>query len=298
MQVGLVGLGTMGLNMAQNLLDKDHEVLGYDVSSEVRINAQEKNIEVYDSQEKLVEALGENKIILLSTPAGKITDMVIEELSELMNSDDILIDTGNSYYKDSIKNYEKLKKQSIHFLDCGTSGGMEGSRYGACLMVGGEEKIFKKVEGIFRNIATENGYLYTGEPGSGHYVKMVHNGIEYGMMQAIGEGFEILNASDYDLDAEKVADVWSHGSVIRSWLMELTRDLFAEDANLEEIKGVIGSSGTGKWTLEEALDLKVPTPVISASVNVRYQSEIADSYSARVVAGLRHGFGGHAVVEK
>lgn len=298
MKVGLVGLGTMGLNMAQNLLDKGHEVLGYDLSDEVRANAREKNVEVYDSQEELVGALGESKIILTSIPAGEITDTVIEELSELMNMDDILVDTGNSYYKDSVKNYKKLKEKSIHFLDCGTSGGMEGSRYGACLMIGGEEEIFNKVEEVFRDIATENGYLYTGAPGSGHYVKMVHNGIEYGMMQSIGEGFEILNASDYDLDAEKVADVWSHGSVIRSWLMELTRDLFAEDANLDEIKGIIGSSGTGKWTLEEALDLKVPTPVISASVNVRYQSEIADSYSARVVAGLRHGFGGHSIVEK
>lgn len=297
MKVGLVGLGTMGVNMALNLTDQGHEIFGYDISKEARDNAENGNISVYSSQEEMVEALGENKVILVSTPAGEITDSVIEELSELMGEDDILVDTGNSYYKDSINNYNKLKEKSIHFLDCGTSGGMESSRYGACLMVGGKKEVFERVEEIFRDIAAEDGYLYTGEPGSGHYVKMVHNGIEYGMMQAIGEGFEILNESEYDLDPEKIAGVWSHGSVIRSWLMELTRDVFAGDADLENVKGVIASSGTGKWTLEEALDLKVPTPVISAAVNVRYQSEIKDSYSARVVASLRHEFGGHAIVE-
>lgn len=298
MKIGLVGLGTMGVNMGLNLIDNGYEVLGYDVLDEARTNARKKNVDVYDTQEEMVEALGDNKVVLTSIPSGDITDKVIGQLSELMNANDIIVDTGNSNYKDSLKNYDKLQKKSIHLLDCGTSGGMEGSRYGACLMVGGEEEVFNQVEEVFRAIAAENGYLYTGEPGSGHYVKMVHNGIEYGMMQAIGEGFEILNESDYDLNPEKLADVWSHGSVIRSWLMELTRDVFADDEDLEKIKGVIASSGTGKWTLEEALELKVPTPVISAAVNVRYQSEIADSYSARVVASLRHEFGGHEIVKK
>lgn len=297
MKVGLIGLGAMGVNMALNLKDNGHEILGYDISEDARINARKGNLDIYDSQIELVEALGDNKIILISTPAGEITDNVIEQLSEIVSEKDIIVDTGNSYYKDSLKNYEKLKEKSIHFLDCGTSGGMEGSRNGACLMIGGEEEVFNKVEDIFRDIAAQDGYLYVGKPGSGHYVKMVHNGIEYGMMQAIGEGFEILDASPYDLDHEKIANVWSHGSVIRSWLMELTRDLFAEDPRLDNIKGVIQSNGTGKWTLEEALDLKVPTPVISASVNARFQSEINDSYSARVVAGQRNGFGGHAVVK-
>lgn len=298
MKVGLIGLGTMGINMALNLKDNGHEVHGFDISKDARTTARNEKLNIYDSQEEVVKALGDNKVILVSTPAGEITDTVVEQLSNLVSENDIIIDTGNSYYKDSLKNYEKLKEKSIHFLDCGTSGGMEGSRSGACLMIGGEEEVFNQVEEIFKDIAAEDGYLYTGKPGSGHYVKMVHNGIEYGMMQAIGEGFEILDASHYDLDQEKIANVWSHGSVIRSWLMELTRDLFADDPNLENIKGIIHSSGTGKWTLEEALDLKVPTPVISASVNVRYQSEIADSYSARVVAGQRHGFGGHAIVKK
>lgn len=298
MKVGIVGLGTMGVSMALNLMDHGHDVLGFDISDEVRAKAKKEMVKVYDTQKEMIKALGDHKVVLTSIPAGKITDTVIEQLSELMNADDIIVDTGNSNYKDSLKNYDKLQEKSIHFLDCGTSGGMEGSRYGACLMVGGEEEVFNQVEEIFRDIAAEEGYLYVGEPGSGHYVKMVHNGIEYGMMQAIGEGFEILNESEFDLDHEKLANVWSHGSVIRSWLMELTRDVFAADADLEKIKGVIASSGTGKWTLEEALELKVPTPVISAAVNVRYQSEISDSYSARVVAGLRHEFGGHAIVEK
>lgn len=298
MKVGLIGLGTMGVLMALNLSEQGHEVLSYDISEAARGTARKENLAVYDSQEEMIEALGEHKVVLTSTPAGEITDSVIEELSKKMNENDIIVDTGNSYYKDSIKNYKKLKGKSIHFLDCGTSGGIEGSRHGACLMIGGDQEVFNKVEEIFNDIAAEKGYLYTGESGSGHYVKMVHNGIEYGMMQAIGEGFEILNASEYELDPEKIASVWSHGSVIRSWLMELTRDVFARDADLETVKGVIASSGTGKWTIEEALDLKIPTPVISAAVNVRYQSEIKDSYSARVVASLRHEFGGHAIVEK
>ena len=298
MKVGLIGLGTMGVLMALNLSEQGHEVLSYDISEAARGTARKENLAVYDSQEEMIEALGEHKVVLTNTPAGEITDSVIEELSKKMNENDIIVDTGNSYYKGSIKNYKKLKGKSIHFLDCGTSGGIEGSRHGACLMIGGDQEVFNKVEEIFNDIAAEKGYLYTGESGSGHYVKMVHNGIEYGMMQAIGEGFEILNASEYELDPEKIASVWSHGSVIRSWLMELTRDVFARDADLETVKGVIASSGTGKWTIEEALDLKIPTPVISAAVNVRYQSEIKDSYSARVVASLRHEFGGHAIVEK
>lgn len=297
MEIGLIGLGTMGVNMGQNLVEKGHTVLGYDIDEQAREEAMQRGLRTFKSIDNLVSALQDRKIILLSVPAGDITDEIIESVSKSLNKNDIIVDTGNSFYKDSIHNYQKLKKQSIHFLDCGTSGGMEGSRHGACLMIGGEKEVFEYIELLFRDIATEKGYLYTGGPGSGHYAKMVHNGIEYGMMQAIGEGFEILNESDYEFDHEAIADVWSHGSVIRSWLMELACEAFSKDPNLDTLKGVIGSSGTGKWTVEEALELKVPTPVISSALNVRYQSEIENSYSARVVAQLRHGFGGHSITK-
>lgn len=297
MKVGIVGLGKMGLNLALNLSDKQVEVVGYDVFEEARKNAAEKNLHVSQSLDELLDQLGDEKIVLLSVPAGEITNSLVKILLEKLHPGDIIIDSGNSYYKDSVKNYHLAKEKGIEFLDCGTSGGMEGARNGACLMIGGEKETFDKVEELFKTLACENGYLYTGKPGSGHYLKMIHNGIEYGMMQAIGEGFDILNASDYDYDFEKVASVWNHGSVIRSWLMELVEKSFKEDPKLENIRGVVGASGEGKWTVEEALDLNIPVPVIASSLFVRSASQIEDSFSAKVVSTMRNQFGGHHVVK-
>ena len=233
-------------------------------------------------------------------PAGKITDDMIFLLKEKLNKDDIVIDTGNTNYKKTLEHYEILKEKNIGFLDCGTSGGMSGARNGACLMVGGEKKYYDQVKDFFEAISCEDGLLYTGRAGSGHYLKMIHNGIEYGMMQAIGEGFAVLEASEFDYDYEDVSKVWNHGSVIRSWLIELAQEGFAKDPKLDSHSGVINANGECKWTVEEALRLDVPVPVISNSLFVRNTSKIDvdDNFSNKVVAQLRNGFGGHDLVKK
>ncbi|MGO4927084.1 phosphogluconate dehydrogenase (NAD(+)-dependent, decarboxylating) [Fundicoccus sp. Sow4_F4] len=298
MKIGVVGLGKMGLNIALNLLDHKENVVGFDVFEGARQAASEQQVPVVQSLEDLVNNLDEQKVVLLSVPSGDITNDLVATLVESLNEGDIIVDAGNSNYKHSLNNYALAKAKGIGFLDCGTSGGMEGAREGACLMIGGDEEVFKQVEFIFENLAIENGYLYTGKAGSGHYLKMIHNGIEYGMMQAMGEGFDILHASQYDFDYEKVAKVWNNGSVIRSWLMELVEKSFAQDPQLDDIRGVVDASGEGKWTVLEALELNIPVPVITESLYARSASKIDDSFSAKVVATMRNQFGGHAVVGK
>lgn len=294
----MIGLGKMGLNLSLNLKDHEVDVVGFDVSEEARMNANRKGMQTEDSLEKLLRVFDKQKVVMLSTPAGEITNTLVKELCEKLNPGDILIDSGNSYFKDSLENYERAKKKEIGFLDCGTSGGMDGARNGACLMIGGDKEIFQQVEGVFEKLGCEKGYLYTGRAGSGHYLKMVHNGIEYGMMQAIGEGFDILQASDFEFDFEEVASIWNHGSVIRSWLMELAEESFVKDPKLDNIKGVVDASGEGKWTIEEALRLNIPVPAIASALFARNTTKIEDSFSAKVVATMRHGFGGHDVSEK
>jgi 6-phosphogluconate dehydrogenase len=299
MQIGIIGLGKMGFNLAQNLKRNGHEVIGNDVNGDlVEEFIQQDGIKGAFTLEELMEKLTGRRVIWLMVPAGTITQTVINQLVPLLKADDIIIDGGNSNFKDSLLRYQALKEKQIGFLDCGTSGGMEGALNGACTMIGGEDEVFAYCEQIFKDISVENGYLHTGAPGSGHFVKMVHNGIEYGMMQSIAEGFEVLSKSNFDLDYEKVARVWDNGSVIRSWLMELTERAFSKDANLDELKGKMFSSGEGKWTLETALDLGVPTPVIALSLMMRYRSMEDDTFSGKVVAALRNEFGGHAVEKK
>lgn len=298
MKLGIFGLGKMGLNMALNLKDQDWNITGYDISNEAIESASLEGLDTKASLSELLNALGEKKVIILSTPAGKVTNRLVSELCDELKNGDIIIDSGNSYFKDSIANYELAKERGIHFLDCGTSGGIEGARNGACLMIGGDFEVFQEVEKVFSDLACQDGYVYTGKPGSGHYLKMVHNGIEYGMMQAVGEGFDVLRASEYDFDYEAVASVWNHGSVIRSWLMELIEEGFSNDPNLDEIKGIVNASGEAKWTVEEALDHEIPVPVIASSLFVRNSTQIEDSFSAKVVAALRNGFGGHEVIKK
>lgn len=293
----MIGLGKMGLNLALNLRKNGIAVAGFDVSAQARERAAMKKLTVADTIENLLTQLEEKKIIFLSTPAGEITNSLVETVSELLQPGDILIDGGNSYYRDSLENYIFAKEKGVGFLDCGTSGGMEGAENGACLMIGGDAEVFEQVEEVFAALACDQGYLYTGKAGSGHYLKMVHNGIEYGMMQAIGEGFDILRAGEYDFDYEKVAAVWNHGSVIRSWLMELTEAGFKEDPHLNDIRGVVDASGEGKWTISEALDLDIPVPVISSALFARNATKIQDSFSAKVVATMRNQFGGHAVTK-
>ncbi len=298
MQIGMIGLGKMGLNLMMNLRDHGVDVMGYDVNPVMRQSAIESGLTVYDDLNEFTQAFDDRKIIWVMVPAGKITDSVIHQVSHLCQAGDIIIDGGNSFYQDSLKNAQQLKEMGIHFLDCGTSGGTSGARNGACLMVGGEEEVFNVLKDVLQAISVENGCLYAGKSGSGHYLKMVHNGIEYGMMQAIGEGFEVLEASEFDFDFEKVARVWNNGSVIRSWLVELVQESFKNDPKLEMITGASDSSGEAQWTVEQALKLKVPTPVISLSLMMRYRSKQNDTFAGKVVSALRNAFGGHSVTKK
>ncbi|MEW4274035.1 phosphogluconate dehydrogenase (NAD(+)-dependent, decarboxylating) [Priestia megaterium] len=297
MKVGLVGLGKMGINLGQNLLDQRHDVVAFDVNSNAVEQMKGYGASGVSSLQELVQSLETPRVVWLMVP-HTVVDSVISEVTPLLAEGDIVIEAGNSHYKESIRRYNELKENKIHFMDVGTSGGMEGARNGACYMIGGDREAWEIVEPIFSDTAVENGYLYAGEAGSGHFLKMVHNGIEYGMMAAIGEGFEVLEKSQFDYDYEKVARVWNNGSVIRSWLMELTENAFSKDAKLDDIKGVMNSSGEGKWTVETALDLQTATPVIAMSLLMRYRSLEDDTFTGKVVSALRNEFGGHAVEKK
>ncbi|MED3728086.1 decarboxylating 6-phosphogluconate dehydrogenase [Priestia filamentosa] len=298
MEIGIVGLGKMGFNLALNLLDHKHEVVAFDVAKESVQNIEKEGAKGAYSIEELVSKLPERKVVWVMVPAGEITEGVITELESLLGKDDIIIDGGNANYKESLARSTRLAEKGIHLLDVGTSGGTDGARNGACTMVGGNKDAFSYVEEIFKDICVEKGYLYTGESGSGHFLKMVHNGIEYGMMQAMAEGFDVLEKSPYDYDYKEVARVWNNGSVIRSWLMELIENAFSKDPKLEGLKGIMHSSGEGKWTVETALDYQVATPVIALSLMMRYRSLEDDTFSGKVVAALRNEFGGHSVVNK
>jgi 6-phosphogluconate dehydrogenase len=296
MKVGLIGLGKMGLNLGQNLIENKHEVVAFDVNVSAVEEMKKYGAQGTSDLKELVESLEKPRVVWIMVPHA-VVDSVIDEMIPLLGTGDIVIEAGNSHYKESIRRYNQLKEVGIHFMDAGTSGGMEGARNGACYMIGGDPEAWSIVEPIFKDTAVENGFIYAGKAGSGHFLKMVHNGIEYGMMAAIGEGFEVLEKSKFDFDYEKVARVWNNGSVIRSWLMELTERAFSKDAKLDEIKGIMHSSGEGKWTVETALDLQAATPVIAMSLLMRYRSLDSDTFTGKVVAALRNEFGGH-VVEK
>lgn len=297
MKLGLVGLGKMGYNLGLNFMDHGHEIVAYDINKEAVDRLAADGATGAYSLKEMTEKLENPKIVWLMVPAGLVDD-VLSDLVPLLSEGDIVIEAGNSNYKKSLQRYEALKAKGIAFIDAGTSGGVSGARHGACYMIGGDKKAFSLVEPLFKDTAVENGYHFTGQPGGGHFLKMVHNGIEYGMMAAIAEGFEVLEKSEFDFDYEKVARVWNHGSVIRSWLMELTENAFSKDPKLESIRGVMHSSGEGKWTVETALDLQVPTPVIALSLMMRYRSLEEDTFTGKVVAALRNEFGGHEVVKK
>jgi 6-phosphogluconate dehydrogenase len=295
MQIGVVGLGKMGFNLSLNLHRNFFQVLAYDINEETRNKLSQSGISTYNSLKELTGAQTDRKIVWLMVPSGKIVDDTIASLTSLLNRGDIIIDGGNSNYKDSVRRFKALEEKGIDFLDCGTSGGVSGALNGVCAMVGGKKEVFDFCEPVFKAIAVPDGYLYCGEPGSGHFVKMVHNGIEYGMMQAMAEGFELMHHSEYDFDNEAVAKLWNNGSVIRSWLMELAQDAFSKDDKLSKIKGVMHSSGEGRWMLETALEKSVATPVVALSLLMRYRSQQEDTFSGKVVAALRNEFGGHAV---
>ncbi|MDM8147464.1 phosphogluconate dehydrogenase (NAD(+)-dependent, decarboxylating) [Priestia megaterium] len=299
MKIGLIGLGKMGYNLSLNLMDNHHEVVAYDVNKEaIEKLANEGATGAFTVEELVNELPLSPKVVWIMVPAGEVTENVITELKELLSEGDIIIDGGNSNYKESVRRAQDLQEKGIYFFDVGTSGGMEGARNGACTMIGGDAEVFRTIEPVFNDICVENGFMYAGKSGSGHFLKMVHNGVEYGMMQSIAEGFEVLEKSQFDFDYEAVARVWNNGSVVRSWLMELTENAFSKDPKLDSIKGVMQSSGEGKWTVETALDLQTATPVIALSLMMRYRSLEEDTFTGKVVAALRNEFGGHGVVNK
>ncbi len=298
MQIGLIGLGKMGFNLALNARDHGHEVIAFDINETAVKKIAAEGIHGASSIESLCSSLQPARVIWLMIPAGELVDQAIQTLKPLLEKGDIIIDGGNSFFKDSIRRGEELATSGIGFLDCGTSGGQEGARNGACTMVGGDPSSYEYCSKLFTGISVKDGHLYCGPFGSGHFVKMIHNGIEYGMMQSIAEGFEVMQKSEFNLNLEKVAKVWNHGSVVRSWLMELTERALSKDANLDQIKGIMHSSGEGKWTLDTAMERQIATPVIALSVLMRYRSLETDTFSGKIVAALRNEFGGHAVEKK
>ena len=295
MELGMVGLGKMGINMVFRLLEGGHKVVVFNRTRSKEEPVKNKGAIGSDSIEELVSKLPAPRIVWLMVPAGDTTDLMIEEVSKYVEKGDIVIDGGNSYYKDSIRRHDLLKEKGINFLDAGTSGGIWGLKEGYCSMVGGEEEIFEYCEPIFKTLAPEKGYLYTGKSGAGHYVKMVHNAIEYGMMEAYAEGFEILKTSDYNINLTEVTELWRHGSVVRSWLLDLANNAFKLDPELKNLGPVVDDSGEGRWTLKEAIDNAVPAPVLAESVFARFRSRQENSFANRVLAALRHQFGGHPV---
>ncbi|UCG39110.1 MAG: decarboxylating 6-phosphogluconate dehydrogenase, partial [bacterium] len=283
MQIAMIGLGRMGMNMARRLMGGGHQVVAYnrtrDRTDEI---VKEGAIGAY-SLEEVVRKLEKPRVVWIMIPAGKPVDDTIAALRVLLEAGDIIVDGGNSFYRDDIRRTAELEGTGIAYLDAGVSGGIWGLQIGYCTMVGGPKEAFQRLEPVFRTLAPEDGYLYCGTTGAGHFVKMVHNGIEYGMMQAYGEGFEILMASPYgeDLDYADVAHLWNQGSVIRSWLLELAEEAFARDARLSEILGHVDDSGEGRWTVQQAIDTAVPAPVITASLFARFRSRQDNSFSNR-----------------
>jgi len=298
MKLAMIGLGRMGMNMAKRLLKEGHQVIAYNRSPEKTNQLVEDGaIGVYSLSE-VAEKLSSPRIVWMMLPAGQAVDDQILEFKDLLSPDDIVIDGGNTYYKDDIRRAKLLEEKGIRFMDAGVSGGIWGFQIGYCLMIGGEQDTFKQLEPIFKALAPEEGYLYCGATGAGHFVKMVHNGIEYGMMQAYGEGFEILEASKYaeSLNYADVAHLWNQGSVVRSWLLELAEEAFRKDGKLSEVKGYVEDSGEGRWTIQQALETGVPAQVITLSLLRRFRSRQEDPFTDRVLAALRREFGGHAVV--
>ena len=298
MQLAMIGLGRMGMNMVRRLLKGGHRVVAYNRSPEKTEQVVKEGAIGAYSLEELVEKLPSPRIVWIMLPAGPAVDDHIHRLRDLLSKDDILIEGGNTYYKDDIRRAEFLAERDIQFMDAGVSGGIWGLEVGYCLMLGGSKETFQVLEPLFKTLAPEEGYLYCGAAGSGHFVKMVHNGIEYGMMQAYGEGFQILNASPYaeSLDYRKVAHLWNQGSVVRSWLLELIESAFSKNADLSDIKAFVEDSGEGRWTVQQAIETGVSAPVIALSLMRRFRSKDPESFSDRVVAALRKEFGGHAVV--
>ena len=295
MQLGFVGLGRMGAGMVERLLGGGHAVVAYDRAAEARRALALRGATEAASPDDLVRTLAPPRAIWLMLPSGGPTEGTIRELVSLLAPGDVLIDGGNTHYKDDPRRAAELKPRGIHYMDVGTSGGVWGLKQGYCLMIGGERPIFERLEPAFRTLAPPNGYAYVGGHGAGHYVKMIHNGIEYGLMQAYAEGFELLHASEFQLDLAAVAHLWNQGSVVRSWLLELAEAALRADPHLAGVKGYVEDSGEGRWTVQDGLDKNVPAPTIALSLFRRFRSRQSDPFADRMLAALRNAFGGHPV---
>jgi 6-phosphogluconate dehydrogenase len=286
MRIGFVGLGRMGGNMAERLRRGGHEVIGYD-----------RNPAISDvgSLSELVAKLVAPRAVWVMVPAGDPTEHTIRELAGLLEAGDLVVDGGNSNFRDSMRRAAELEKRGLLFVDAGTSGGIWGLEIGYCLMVGGSKEALERIEPALKTLAPENGYAHVGPVGAGHFTKMVHNGIEYAMLQAYAEGFEILHSSQFELNLQQLASLWNHGSVVRSWLLELAESAFAKDPSLSKIRGYVEDSGEGRWTVVEAINEDVPATAIAASLFARFASRQPDSFGMKVIAALRNEFGGHPV---
>lgn len=299
MRIGMVGLGRMGMNMVRRLLQNGHEVVAYNRNHDKVVEIAKEGAVASCSLAEMVDRLPSPKIVWLMLPAGEVTEAQLEQVTELLGPGDIVVEGGNSFYRDDLRHAETLSQKGIHYLDAGVSGGIWGLKAGYCTMVGGDKKIFDYLQPVFKALAPAEGYMYCGPAGSGHFVKMVHNGIEYGMMQAYAEGFAILEKSPYGggLDYAALAHLWNQGSVIRSWLLELLEPAFAKDARLGGIRGQVADSGEGRWTVQQAIETGVSAPVIAAALFRRFESREDNAFENRVLAAMRREFGGHAVVE-
>jgi 6-phosphogluconate dehydrogenase len=296
MQLAMIGLGRMGGNMVRRLAQGGHELVVYDASADAVKAHAGKGIKAARDLADVAKQVAPRRIVWVMVPAGAATDSTIEQLVPHLAKGDVVIDGGNSNFRDSLRRAETLQQRGIEFMDVGTSGGVWGLTLGYCLMIGGSAAAFQHCEPIFKALAPADGYAHVGPCGAGHYVKMVHNGIEYGMLQAYAEGYEILHASqDFELHLGQIAKLWNHGSVVRSWLNELAERALTRDAQLAAIRGYVEDSGEGRWTVEEAMRLDVPAPVITMSLLARFRSRQEESFGAKVIAALRHEFGGHAV---
>jgi 6-phosphogluconate dehydrogenase len=298
MQIGFVGLGKMGLNMVKRLVGGGHTVVAYDHTPEAVRAAVGAGAQGADSADALIAALTPPRAIWLMVPAGVPTEATITALSQRLSSGDIIIDGGNTRFSDDVRRAAELSPRGIHYVDAGTSGGIWGLTEGYCLMVGGEEDICRRLEPVFLTLAPPDGYLRVGDHGAGHYVKMVHNAIEYGLMQSYAEGFHLMNDGEYPIDLAAVASLWLRGSVVRSWLLELAARALKEDPHLDALKAYVDDSGEGRWTIHEAVDKAVPVPVLTAALFTRFRSREDNPFGDRLLAALRHQFGGHAVQKR
>lgn len=303
MKLGMIGLGKMGANMTKRLIAGGHEVVVTDISPDAVADVVAYGAQGAHDVAEVVAQLPTPRILWLMLPAGDVTETTLITLADVLSQGDIIIDGGNSNYKDTQRRAQKLSQQGLHLVDVGTSGGVWGLTEGYSLMMGGDESIVKHLAPIFETLAPspQTGWGYVGKSGAGHFVKMVHNGIEYGMMQAYAEGFEIMHSKeDLGLDVHHIARIWQHGSVVRSWLLDLTVNALAEDSDLSEVEGWVADSGEGRWTVQEALDNDIPAPIITLSLMARFISRQENSYGAKLLAAMRHQFGGHAIkkVEK